>query len=254
MSFLTLQDLWYHSKGRTPSTATRPSYMFSSTHGPQVDQRTHAKDILCCLWKTYSDSVSREIFSALEATRSASSNSDEELADCVSKDTTITKQQIDLATRMMLEQVSRLSDGDYEQSMAIQLFLDSALRLLIVLRHTRPRSLQSRATDACTKRCTMCPSWNGLGSRFLCNAYKRVLEGGAAIRPVFIPKSSTVDDNGLIVRPPDALRPLALYDCDCEIITTAICPGLHWNPGLRRSCNNAISCICFVPGADHGFQ
>ena len=228
--------------------------MFSSTHGPHGDQRTHAKDILCCFWKTYIDSVSREIFYALEATRSASSNRDEELADRVSRYTTITKQQIDLATRMMLEQVSRLSDGDYEQSMAIQLFLDSALRLLIVLRHTRPPSLQSRATDACTKRCTMSPSWNGLGSRFLCNAYKRVLEGGAVIRTVFIPKSSTVDDNGLIVRPPDALRPLALCDCDCKIITTAICPGLHWNPGLRRLCNNAISCICFVPGEAHGFQ
>ena len=33
-------------------------------------------------------------------------------------------QHIDLATRMMLEQISRLSDGDYEQSTLIQLFLD----------------------------------------------------------------------------------------------------------------------------------
>ena len=33
-------------------------------------------------------------------------------------------QQIDLATRMMQDQISRLSDGDYEQSMAIKLFLD----------------------------------------------------------------------------------------------------------------------------------
>ena len=40
------------------------------------------------------------------------------------KDTTIQKQQIDLATRMMLDQISRLSDGDYEQSTAIQHFLD----------------------------------------------------------------------------------------------------------------------------------
>ena len=37
---------------------------------------------------------------------------------------TITKQPIDLATRIMLDQVSRLSDGDYEQSTVIQLFLD----------------------------------------------------------------------------------------------------------------------------------
>ena len=40
------------------------------------------------------------------------------------KDTTITKRQLDLATRLMLEQVSRLSDGDYEQSAVVQLSLD----------------------------------------------------------------------------------------------------------------------------------
>ena len=65
----------------------------------------------------------REIVNAFEATRSASSNRNEELADRISTDTTITEQQIDLATRMMLEQVSRLSDEDYEQSVVVQLFL-----------------------------------------------------------------------------------------------------------------------------------
>ena len=51
----------------------------------------------------------------------------------------------------------------------------------------------------------------GLGSQFLFNACKHVLEGGAipaqfaASRTVFIPKSSDVDDDGLIVRSPDAL-------------------------------------------------
>ena len=73
---------------------------------------------------TYIDSVPREFFDALEGTRSTSSNRHDELADRVSRKTTITKQQIDLSTRMMLEQVSRLSDGDYEQSMMVQLFLD----------------------------------------------------------------------------------------------------------------------------------
>ena len=34
----------------------------------------------------------------------------------------------------------------------------------------------------------------------------------AASRTVVISKSSTVDDNGLIVRSPDALRPLTLCD------------------------------------------
>ena len=44
----------------------------------------------------------------------------------------------------------------------------------------------------------------GLGSRFPFNAYRFVVEGGwvssrfAASRTVFIPKSSTVDDNGLL--------------------------------------------------------
>ena len=73
----------------------------------------------------------------------------------------------------------------------------------------------------------------GLGSRFLFSAYESVVEGGsvpthsAASRTVFIPKSSTVDDTGLIVRSPDALRPSTLCNCDCKIITTAICFGLQ---------------------------
>ena len=56
----------------------------------------------------------------------------------------------------------------------------------------------------------------GLGSQFLYNAYKHVIEGGpvpalfAASRTVFIPKSSDVDNNGRIVRSPEALRPLLL--------------------------------------------
>ena len=78
------------------------------------------------------DSVPREIFNALVATRSASSNRNGELADRVTRDTTITKQQSDLATRMMPEQVSCLSDGDYEQSMTVQLFLDCVDRAVHV--------------------------------------------------------------------------------------------------------------------------
>ena len=101
---VNVQDLRYRPKGRTSATAG-PSYMFSSAHGSQEEQSTHAKDILCR--GSYIDSVPREIFNALEATRSASSNRFEELADRVSRDTAITKQHIDRATRMMLEQVSR---------------------------------------------------------------------------------------------------------------------------------------------------
>ena len=84
----------------------------------------HTRKTYCVDCGTHIGSVPRELFNALEATRPASSNRNEELADCVSRDTTITKQQIDLATRMMLEQVSRLSDGDYDQTMMVQLFLD----------------------------------------------------------------------------------------------------------------------------------
>ena len=60
-----------------------------------------------------------------------------------------------------------------------------------------------------------------------------MLEGGAvpsyvaASRTVFIPTSSTDDDNGLSVRSPDAFRPLTLCNCDCEFFTTATCFGLH---------------------------
>ena len=66
------------------------------------------------------ESVPREIFNARETTRSVSSNRDVELADRVTKDTTITKRQLDLAARIMLEQVSFLSDGEYKQSTMLQ--------------------------------------------------------------------------------------------------------------------------------------
>ena len=74
----------------------------------------------------------------------------------------------------------------------------------------------------------------GLGSRILFSAYKNVLEGGiipahvAENRTVFIPKFSDIDDNGRIIRSPEALRPLTLCDCDCKLLTTAICRCFHW--------------------------
>ena len=64
------------------------------------------------------DSVLREIYDADEATRSTSSKCDSGLADRVPK------RQPDLATRMMLEQASFSSNGDYEQSTLLQLSLD----------------------------------------------------------------------------------------------------------------------------------
>ena len=74
----------------------------------------------------------------------------------------------------------------------------------------------------------------GLGAHFLFNTYKYLVEGGAVLelfaigRTVFIPKSSDIDDNGRIVRSLDALGPLTLCNCDCKLLTSAICRGLHW--------------------------
>ena len=74
----------------------------------------------------------------------------------------------------------------------------------------------------------------GLDSKFLFHAYQAVLEGSAIpdcfaeSRTIFIPKTSDIDDNGKIIRSPDALRPLTLCNCDCKLLTSAICRGLHW--------------------------
>ena len=74
----------------------------------------------------------------------------------------------------------------------------------------------------------------GLGSSFYLRFIQHIFAGGlvpfqfAAGRTVFIPKSSEVDNNGFMMRSPDALRPLTLCNCDCKILTTAICRGLQW--------------------------
>ena len=49
----------------------------------------------------------------------------------------------------------------------------------------------------------------------------------AESRTVSFPKSSDVDNNGRIVRSPEALRPLTLCNCDCKLLTSAICRGLN---------------------------
>ena len=70
-----------------------------------------------------------------------------------------------------------------------------------------------------------CRCAGGLGSQFLFNAYKYPSEGGtvselfAESRTVFIPKTSDIDDNGRIIRSPEALRPLTLCNCDCKLLT-----------------------------------
>ena len=83
-----------------------------------------------------------------------------------------------------------------------------------------------------------------LGSQFLFNACNHVVKGGVVLehfaesRTVFISKDSDIDDNGRIIRSPDALRPLTLCNCNCKLLIFAvncklliyaICRGLHWN-------------------------
>ena len=43
-----------------------------------------------------------------------------------------------------------------------------------------------------------------------------------------ISKTSDIDDNGMIIRILDVVRPLTLCNCDCKLLHTAICRGLHW--------------------------
>ena len=96
----------------------------SHRHTAHRGSNAHRRKTYCVDCGTYIDSVPREIYIALETSRSASSKRDDELANRVLENTKITKRQLDLATRLMLEQVARLSDGNYEQSAMVQIFLD----------------------------------------------------------------------------------------------------------------------------------
>ena len=53
-----------------------------------------------------------------------------------------------------------------------------------------------------------------------CSVYR-----SAGDRTLFIPKSSEVDDQGRIIRAPDALRPLILCNRDRKVITAPMCCG-----------------------------
>ena len=66
------------------------------------------------------------------------------------------------------------------------------------------------------------------------------------------PKSSDIDDNGRIIRSPDALRPLTLCNCDCKLLTSAICRGLHW---YTMSCiHPSQRCISSMQMKDNIFE
>ena len=60
------------------------------------------------------------------------------------------------------------------------------------------------------------------------------------LKAVFIPETSDNDDFGRNIRSPDAHRPLTLCNCDCKLLTSAVCRGLHWytmrcvHPSQRR--------------------
>ena len=75
----------------------------SHQHTDHKGSNVHTRKTYCVDCGTYTDSVPREIYDVLEATRSVSSIRDEELAHRALKDTTITKRQLDRATSLMLE-------------------------------------------------------------------------------------------------------------------------------------------------------
>ena len=98
----------------------------------------------------------------------------------------------------------------------------------------------------------------GLGSNYLFPAYKAVLEGStipdcfAESRTVFVPKTSDTDDLGRIIRSPDVLRPLTLCNCDCKLLTSAICRGLHWY--TMRCIHPSQRCISSRQMTDNIFE
>ena len=69
---------------------------------------------------------------------------------------------------------------------------------------------------------------------------------------MFFTKSSDVDNNGRIVRSPEALRPLTLCNCDYKILTTAICRGLHWY--TMRCIHPSQRCISARQMTDNIFE
>ena len=65
-------------------------------------------------------------------------------------------------------------------------------------------------------------------------------------------KTSDIDDNGRIIRSPDALRPLTLCNCDCKLLTSAICRGLLWY--TKRCIHPSQRCISSRQMTDNIFE
>ena len=101
-------------------------------------------------------------------------------------------------------------------------------------------------------------SADGSCSKVLFNAHKAVLEGSTITdcfdesRTVCIPKTSDVDDHGRIIRSLDALRPLTVCNCDCKLLTSAICRGLHWY--TMRCIHPSQRCISSRQMTDNIFE
>ena len=64
--------------------------------------------------------------------------------------------------------------------------------------------------------------------------------------------TSDTDDLGRIIRSPDALRPLTLCNCDCKLLTSAICRGLHWY--TTQCIHTSQRCISAWQMTDHIFE
>ena len=102
-----------------------------------------------------------------------------------------------------------------------------------------------------------CKCARNLGSQFLFNAYRALLEGGtvhdhfAESRTVLSPRLD-IHDIGRIIRSPDALRPLTLCNCDCKVLTSAICRGLRWY--TIRCIHTSQRCISSRQMTDNIFE
>ena len=78
---VNVQDLRYRSEKKNVIRSDKDPATCSHQHTDHRESNAHTRKTYCVDCGTYIDSVPREIFNALEATRSASSNCDEELAD-----------------------------------------------------------------------------------------------------------------------------------------------------------------------------
>ena len=74
-------------------------------------------------------------------------------------------------------------------------------------------------------------SAGGIGAKSLFAANEPILRrtappaGFGASRTVFTPKNSDANAQSLLIRTPEALRHLTLCNCDCKVITSALCAG-----------------------------